>query len=182
MRLVKRVLPFVFVAATVFGQDVRYNFSSGTTFSKFKTYRWVHIKGTDQPDQLVDEQIRSAFDTELAKKGLTKVQGDQGDLLIAYQVSLGSEKQVTTFDNGWGYGPGWGGWGYGGGGISTSTTSTITTGQIDLDMYDAGEKKLVWRGVGSKTLDTKAKPDKRAKNLSKAAAKMLKNYPPMPKK
>jgi hypothetical protein len=45
-------------------------------------------------------------------------------------------------------------------------------------MYDPSKKQLVWRGVASKTLDTKAKPDKRQKNLQKAAAKLLKNYPP----
>ena len=48
-------------------------------------------------------------------------------------------------------------------------------------MYNREGHDLVWRGVASKTIDTKAKPDKRQKNLNKAAAKMLKNYPP-PKK
>jgi hypothetical protein len=39
-------------------------------------------------------------------------------------------------------------------------------------MYDATQKDLVWRGVVSKTLDPKAKPDKRQKNLDKAVAKL----------
>ena len=59
---------------------------------------------------------------------------------------------------------------------------SIPIGQIDLDMYDPAKKQLVWRGVASKTLDTKAKPEKREKNLRKAAEKLLKNYPPPPKK
>jgi hypothetical protein len=85
------------------------------------------------------------------------------------------------YDSGWGYGAGWR-YGYGGGGgFSTSTTETIPIGQIDLDMYDPVTKQLVWRGSATKTLDPKAKPEKRMKNLSKAAAKLLKNYPP-PKK
>jgi hypothetical protein len=49
-------------------------------------------------------------------------------------------------------------------------------------MYDRTAKQLVWRGMASKTLDPKAKPEKRTKNLNKAMAKMLKNYPPPPKK
>jgi hypothetical protein len=40
----------------------------------------------------------------------------------------------------------------------------------------------VWRGSASKTLDPKAKPEKRQKNLGKAMAKMFKNYPPPAKK
>jgi hypothetical protein len=170
----------------VVAQDVRYNFSSEADFSKYKTYKWVSIKGAEQLDQITDQQVKAAIDGELSKKGLLQVRGDDAaaDLFIGYQPSLRTEQQVTTFDNGWGYGPGWGyGWyGGGGGGISTSTTSTIPIGQIDLDMYDPAKKQLVWRGVASKTLDTKAKPEKREKNLRKAAEKLLKNYPPPPKK
>ena len=48
-------------------------------------------------------------------------------------------------------------------------------------MYDPADKKLVWRGTASKTLDTKASPEKRQKNLAKAAKKLFKNYPPQKK-
>jgi hypothetical protein len=40
------------------------------------------------------------------------------------------------------------------------------------------KKGLVWRGVASKTIDPKAKPDKSQKNITKSVAKLLKNYPP----
>ena len=66
--------------------------------------------------------------------------------------------------------------------MTTGETSTIYVGQLGLDMYDSNAKKLVWRGTASKTLDTKAKPDKQQKNLQKAVAKLLKNFPPQPKK
>jgi hypothetical protein len=36
--------------------------------------------------------------------------------------------------------------------------------------------------MASKTIDQTAKPEKQQKNLNKAVAKMLKNYPPMVKK
>jgi len=62
--------------------------------------------------------------------------------------------------------------------MTTGTTSTIFIGQLALDMYQVSSKQLVWRGVASKTLDTNAKPDKQQKNLAKAVAKLLKNYPP----
>jgi len=65
--------------------------------------------------------------------------------------------------------------------MSTATSSTIRTGQLDLDMYDSANKRLVWRGTVSKTLDPNAKPEKRQKNLDNAVAKLLKNYPPKKK-
>jgi hypothetical protein len=49
-------------------------------------------------------------------------------------------------------------------------------------MYDAAKKQLVWEGLVSKAIDPKAKPDKQQKNLEKAVAKLLKNYPPPQKK
>jgi hypothetical protein len=61
-------------------------------------------------------------------------------------------------------------------------TSTIYTGQLDIDMYDAAKHRLVWRGVASKSLDPKARPEKRQKNLNKAVAKLMKNYPRPAKK
>jgi hypothetical protein len=164
-------------------QDVRYNFDSKADFSKFKTYKWVDIKGADKPNPLVQKQITDTIEAELAKKGLTKTDSDTADLLIGYQTAVGTEKQFSSYNTGWGYGPGWGGGWYGGGGMTTTTgsTSTIYVGQLDLDMYSSAGKDLVWRATASKTLDPKAKPDKQQKNLTKAVEKLLKNYPP-PKK
>jgi len=177
------ILPLSLIAISGFAQDVRYNFAAGQDFSGYKTFKWVQIKGADQLNGLADQQLKSAVEAEMAKKGLVKATGDTADLLIAYQVALGQEKQFTTLDSGGGYGLGWrGGWYGGAGGFSTTTSETIQTGQVDLDMYDAAQQKLVWRGMVSKTLDTNAKPEKRQKNLTKAMAKLLKNFPPVEKK
>ena len=168
------------LSGRAFAQDVRYNFDKDTDFSKLKTYEWVEIKGASKPDDLTDKQIKAAVDAQLAQKGLTKVQGDNADLYVAYQTAIGSEKQFTSFNSGWGYGPGWygGGWYGGGGGITTGSTSTIYNGQLVVDMYSPQGHDLIWRGVVSKTLDPKAKPEKREKNLNKALTKLFKNYPP----
>jgi hypothetical protein len=173
------------LAGGCLGQDVRYNFDKNTDFSRFRTYKWVSIKNADQVNALVDKQVRSALDAELAKKGLTRVDRDDADLYIGYQTAIGQEKQFNSYSTDWGYGGGWyrGGWygGMGGSSMTTGETSTIYSGQLVLDMYDSANKDLVWRGVVSKTLDPKAKPEKQQKNLSKAIAKLLKNYPPTAK-
>jgi hypothetical protein len=163
-------------------QDVRYDFDRDKDFSKYRTYKWVQIKGADQPDDLTARAITKAIDTELAQKGMTKTDADSADLYIGYQTALGQEKEFTSFNTGWGYGPGWGGGWYGYGGMTSGTTygstSTVYVGQLDLSMYDSRTKQLIWRGVASKTLDPKAKPDKKQKNINKAVAKLLKKYPP----
>jgi hypothetical protein len=159
-----------------FAQDVRYNFDRDADFSKYKTYKWVDNKNAQRLDDLAERQFKTAMDAELAKKGLSKVDSDNADLYLSYQVALQQEKQYTSFDSGWGYGRGWRGWG--GTGISTGQTSTIHVGAVDVDMYDVAERQLVWEGMASKTIDPRAKPDKQQKNLEKAVAKLLKNYPP----
>jgi hypothetical protein len=181
------VLPLVLLvagASSALAQDVRYNFDKSANFPAFKTYKWVVIKGASQAGDLADKQIKEAVDAELAKKGLTKSESDSADLFIGYQAGVDKEKEYTSFDTGWGYGPGWygAGWYGSGGGMTTGTTSTIYVGQLALDMYTPTAKQLVWRGMATKTLDPKAKPEKAQKNLAKAVAKMLKNYPPMEKK
>jgi hypothetical protein len=184
----KRLIAFssllLLVASSAFAQDVRYNFDKSANFAGFKTYKWVVIKGANQLSDLPDRQVKAAVDAELAKKGLSKTEGETADLFIGYQAGVGQEKQYTSFDTGWGYGPGWygAGWYGGGGGMTTGTTSTIYVGQLALDMYSTAPKTLVFRTVASKTIDTEAKPEKQQKNLAKAVTKMLKNYPPAEKK
>jgi len=180
------MVTILLAASAAIGQDVRYNFDKNADFSKFKTYKWVNLKDAAKPNDLIDKQIILAVDSELAAKGLSRVDGDNADLFIGYQAGVGQEKQFTSYNSDWGYGGGWyrGGWYGGAGGMSTTTgqTSTIYVGQLALDMYDSTNRDLAWRGVASKTLDPKAKPEKQEKNLKKAVAKLLKNYPPPVKK
>ena len=173
-----------FGAVRAMAQDVRY-YDKDKDFWKYKTYKWVPIKGTDVPDELTAKRIVSAVDAELATKGLSKTEADTAGLYIGYETAIGTEKQFTSYNTGWGYGPGWGAGWYGYGGMSTNTTygstSTVYIGQLDLSMYDSVAKELVWRGVASKTLDPKAKPEKKEKNINKAVKKLLKDFPPKPK-
>jgi hypothetical protein len=185
----KNTLPFflgllLLTVGTALGQDVRYNFDKGTDFSKFKTYKWITLKDAAKVNDIINEDIKAAIDKELAVKGLNKVDTDTADLYIGYQAAVGQEKQFTSYGSDWGYGAGWyrGGW-YGPSSTMTSgQTSTIYIGQLAIDMYDSANHDLVWRGVASKTIDEKAKPEKQQKNIAKAVNKLLKKYPPPPAK
>ena len=155
-------------AGTLTAQDVRYNFMPRTDFSKYHTYKWVNVGGA-HPDQIVDAEIKQSVDSQLASKGMTKTDGDKADLYICYQTAVNQETQ-------------WDAWGTGGrrfgGGMAEWTSSTISIGTLVLDMYDPGAKQLVWTGSATKTIDPSANHEKNIKNLDKAMAKLLKNYPP----
>jgi len=163
---------FIWCAGPASAQDVRYNFMPGTDFSKYHTYKWVAIEGGAHPNQIVDAQIKQAVDSQLASKGLTKTDNDKADLYIGYQIAVDQEKQWNAY--GMGGGVRWGG-------MASAQSSTITNGQLVLDMYDPGTKQLVWTGNATKTLDPSGNQEKNQKNLDKAMAKLLKNYPPKQK-
>ena len=62
--------------------------------------------------------------------------------------------------------------------MATAQSSTISIGTLALDMYDPSNKQLVWTGRATKTLDPSSNQEKNQKNLNKAMAKLLRNYPP----
>lgn len=156
------------VAGNLAAQDVKYNFMPGTNFAKYHTYKWVSIEGGAHPNQIMDAEIKQSVDSQLAAKGLTKTDSDKADMYIGYQIAVDQEKQWNAFGMG---GPRFGGMG-------SATSSTINVGTLVLDMYDPGTKQLVWTGNATKTIDPSSNQEKNMKNLNKAMAKLLKNYPP----
>jgi hypothetical protein len=162
----------VFATGILSAQEVRYNFMPGTDFSKFHTYKWIGIGGGAHPNQIVDAQIKQSVDSQLASKGLTKVQGDKADLYIGYQTAVDKERQWNAFGTGGGIR--WGGMG-------TATSTAISVGTLVLDIYDPTTKQLVWTGTATKTLDPSSNQQKNQQRLDKAMAKLLKNYPPRQK-
>ena len=148
------------MASSALTQDVKFDYDDNADFSKFKTYKWVYFKSVAPIDNLTDEQIKATVDAALAQKGLTKVDVDTADLFVGYQTNELIKEQFSKFAT-WDASP-----------------PTIYQGELAIDMYTPANHDLIWRGVASKTLDPKAKPEKRQKNLNKAVAKLMKNYPP----
>lgn len=163
-------LALILVAASAAAQDVKTNSMPGVDFSKFHTYKWVKVPNAKYPNQIVDTQIMNSVDTQLTSKGLTKTTTDDADLFVTYQVSVQQSTQWNAYGMGGGYR--WGG------GMATAEQTTINTGTLVLDMYDPHTKQLVWSGRATKTLDPGNNQEKMQKNVDKAMAKLLKDFPP----
>jgi len=169
------------ISAGCLAQKIKYNYLPGTNFARFKTYKWVKVENGRYPNQLLDEQIMRSIDGQLAQKGLTKVDEGIPDLAVVYQVAIDQDREWNAYSTGGSYW-GWGGW-YGWGGMGTTTvySKTISVGTLNLDSYDVLTKKQIWRGEATKTLNPPKDPVKLQKNIDKATARLLKNYPPTPK-
>ena len=77
-----------------------------------------------------------------------------------------------AYRDGWGYGPRWSG------GLASLAEASIRAGQLDLDIYLAAEKKLVWRGAISNAFDLRLNLDSSETKIQKSVEKLLQNYPP----
>lgn len=173
-----RISTFVTAAALVLvgtissAQSVTYDFDKSVDFAKLRTYAWV--RGTTLDDPLNHQRVVSAIETQMAKKGFSRVDSPAAaDVLVAYHATFDRNLEINGFSSGWG------GYRFAGGSRSgTARAEQILTGTLVVDMVHATTKTIVWRGVASKDIDINAKPEKREKSINKAAEKLFKNYPP----
>lgn len=162
----------LFVFGTGLSRAQSITFANGISFLNYKTYKWVTLPSTEQLDELTSNQLMGTIEVELGKKGLTRTQSDNPDLLLAYEIASGKGKELKNLAIGTTYGSN------GGGGGTTGTVTTIHSGELALNMYDAAKKQLVWRGLIDNAIAADAKPDKKQKHMSAAIEKLLKHYPP----
>jgi hypothetical protein len=161
-------------------QKTTYDFDKTAPFPQFRSYTLKN--GTPTGNELVDKRIVTAIETQLAAKGFVKNDAAP-DVFVLYHMAFDEQKDISSYSSG----PAYGGYGYGwGGGWGATTTDVrvrdILVGTLAIDMVDAKKKEMAWRGLGTREIDTNAKPEKRDTNISKAVEKIFKNYPPKVKK
>ena len=151
-------------------QTVTIDYAHDYDFKSVKTFQFVESTDSKASDSLMDGRIQEAIVNELTKGGLTQVEADP-NIYVTYGITTQKNAVYNTTSMGYGgFGVGWGGWGMGGMGSSTTTESTYTEGTLIIDAYDAGDKKLVWRGTG--TVTVKAKPEKVTKQIDSIITKL----------
>jgi len=158
------------------------DYDKDADFTRNRTYAWE--SGTPVKNQLVDRRITAAIDAQLAAKGFQKHETNP-DLVVSYHAALSEEVHYSTTSVGVGYGPSWGpgyGWyGRGGGwgvstGTSVTTPNTVTVGTLIVEIYEAKDKQMIWRGTGSETVSQD--PEKNAEKIQETTAAMFEKFPP----
>jgi len=177
-RLFAAAIALALTPALLLAQKVSYDFNKSANFAGYKTYAFKD--GTKVGQQLIDDRIVAAIESELGAKGLTKATADP-DVYVVYHVAFDKEKDISTYSSGYAGGYGAYGWGWGGGwggGTTTTQVRDILIGTMVIDVADAKQGQLAWRGMGVKEVNTQAKPEKRDKSINEAVKKIFKNYPP----
>lgn len=153
------------VTIIAFGQQVSVNYNHNQSFANYHTYAW----GSENPNQIQNSILAQVaqqdIDNAMAEKGLQKVSESQNpDLILTLNGGL---KQQTSYEA-------WGMRGIGGG-MGGITPEQNTEGTMIVDLYDAKQKALVWRGISQDTLSNKG--NKNQEMVQKAVHKMFKQWP-----
>lgn len=169
MRLTGFIVAACLAAATVaFAQNVTYDVDRSADFSRFRTYEWG--QGMPVGDRLNDRRIATAIESELASRGITPAPvGTHGDVIVAYYATFDQELEIT--------GTGWGGYRLSGMRSGSARVEEVLLGTLAVQMINAKTGAVIWRGMVTKEIDLKAKPEKRDKNIQSAVEKIFKKFP-----
>ena len=157
--------------------SVKTDYDREVDFSKFKTYRWASGTEINPNDELakrplVQKRFMNAVDQVMADKGFKKVESGDTDFIILIHAGLKEKMQVTDWGyRGW-YDPWWGPYG------GRVDVSYYEEGTLVVDIVDASDKELAWRGTGTgivRDYDSQEDMEEAALVISQ---KILKGFPP----
>jgi hypothetical protein len=171
--------------AFAFAANVRTDYDHNAKFSNYQTYSWGTVKTADP---LNEDRVKAAVNKDLQAKGWQLVPTGGSATVFAAGNVKNEQEAETMYDGmggGWGGGWGWGGFGgfgggYGAGGFGEATTTTENqrVGHLVVDIFDASNHHLLFRGVADNDLSNKA--SKNTKNMDKDIAQMFKKFPAPP--
>jgi Domain of unknown function (DUF4136) len=185
------VLCLFFIALPLCAQTVKVNWQTGAPFSTYKTFAWRAPQKPGLP--FYGAWVKADVIAELNSKGLTQAgPGQTPDVIATYHITGQQVLDATSntdydgFDagpgpwgGGWGWYGGWGGWG----GLETGEATTFTSTSpremviLTIDLADAKQKKLIWRGQA--TVENASNSEKGDEKQTKSCVqKLFKSYPP----
>jgi hypothetical protein len=166
-RLALCALSIGLISTIASGQQVSVNYNHSQSFSQFHTYAWGSNNANQVQDSILAQVALQDIDSALQGKGWQKVQESQNPDVIV--TANGGMKQQTSFSA-------WGMRGIGGG-MGGITPEQNVIGTLIVDLYDAKNQSLIWRGIAQDTLNNNG--NKNQQMVQKAITKMFKQWPTM---
>lgn len=170
------------LAAGCAGRQVATDYSPATRFSEFRTFALVMPPDT-AGQQLLDQRVRNAVQTQLDAKGLTATDRENADLYVGYGMVDKTHTNIYTSREGWGWGRGfgWRSWRWG---VAWPMTvqhqiETYTDGTVVVNLVDAKTKQVVWEGEVADAVNLPVdNPVRATQQVDAAVAKLFTKYPP----
>lgn len=165
---------------------VSLDYDASRDFAGYRSWTWKQPALQYRPDDpriksdLTEQRILDAVRGQLDQRGLREAQASsKGDLNIQTYLIVENRQQQYTSSYG-GYG-GYGMWGnyWGGPAYYETRTYDYKVATIQVDMLDAHDGRLVWRGSAEQVMNNYlAGPSERNTAIEQTVAKVLSKYPP----
>jgi len=124
--------------------SIKYSFDTKARFAEQKNYAWATSSSLNQIDHLLEMNVQGLADPLLAQKGFKKV-SEKADLVM-----------TMSYEYDYGY------------------QNSYELRVLNLNIYKAENKELVWRGTALGTINT----DAASGDLKQAVQGILSNFPP----
>lgn len=173
-----RLTALVLLAALVACASVRVqvDFDPEEDFSRLRAFAWLRDAPEPTGDHridnpLLDARIRAAVERELVAKGFARREGAAPDFYVTYHLSIEAKLDVRTVnrvyrDRRWDVS------------VPETRVRQYDQGTLVLDVADAVDEELVWRGAGTTRLRERPTPEQTTREVDAAVAAILKHFPP----
>jgi hypothetical protein len=167
----------VWLAACSDAIRVRTDYDKGVNLHNYKTYNWLplaEIESKNDPlllNELTFKRIKNAIDSEMASKQIQYSESVPA-LLIHFHVILNNKTAIRPVFFGYNYGAYWN--------RAQMDSFQYREGTLLIDLMDASNKNLLWRGWGTSIIDDDSAVEVTESQIKNAVAKILKDFPPVP--
>ncbi len=184
------VLAFALLGACATTFKATYDHDASNDFSNYHTFAWL-TKNPMKVSQsittlnpLLEPRIMSALEKALVAKGYKWVADPKSaDFVVSFTVGSREEIKVDSYPSmSAGYGVGYPGhWGWGSGYYGYGGTETIvhqyTKGMLAVDVFDVKDRRPVWHGVATKTINESDR-DNVDETIKAAVDAIVAGFPP----
>ena len=183
------VLTITLLGACASTFKATYDHDPGNDFSRYQSFSWISKnpmkvgQGVVAPNPLLEPRITSALEKALVAKGYQYViQPKHADFVVSFTIGSREEIKVDSYPSmSAGYGKGHPGhWGWGGMYYGAGTETRVrqyTKGMLAVDVFDVKERRPVWHGVATKTINESDRDNLEA-TVKAAVDVILAGFPP----
>jgi hypothetical protein len=153
---------------------VKTDYDRDVNLKLYKTYGWLPVKDIESKNnpllynELTDKRIKKAAEVQFQAKGI-QYSAENPDLRVHYHIIVDNRSAVRPTTYGYFYSPYWM--------RNQYDVYQYREGTLIIDLMDAKNNNLIWRGWGTEVLDG-SNIDLTEADINEAVYKILNEFPP----
>jgi Domain of unknown function (DUF4136) len=175
---IKNAYPLIFMILLIAGCSdqirIKTDYDREVNLKLYKSYAWLPVKEIESKNnplvynELTDKRIKKAVEVQFQIKGI-QYTPENPDLRIHYHIIVDNRSAVRPAAYGYYYSPYWM--------RNQYDVYQYREGTLIIDLMDAKNNNLIWRGWGTEVLNTND-IDLTEAEINDAVYKILKEFPP----